>query len=121
MMGLPNVYQLLRANLTVLSVVGTRIYRHGSAPQDVVAPYITWSLGMGLPYDNMSTAPPADKDTVQIDCWSESDTQIETLGYAVRAALDASLISNRIVVNSRESDTKLYRITLEADFVSSRQ
>lgn len=117
---LPNVYQLLRTNATVLSTVATRIYRHGAAPQDVVKPYITWSLASGTPTDVINAAPCADKDTVQIDCWSETDTQVETLAYAVRAALDSQLISNRIIINMRESDTKLYRMTLEADFISSR-
>jgi hypothetical protein len=117
---LPNVYQILRANSTVASTVGTRIYRHGSAPQDVAKPYITWSLSSGMPYDNVSAAPCADKDTVQIDCWSESDTGIETLAFAVRSALDSQVISNRMMLNTRETDTKLYRIALEADFIRPR-
>lgn len=117
---LPNVYATLRANSTIVSTVATRIYRHGSAPQDVAKPYITWSMVAGTPYDNVSTAPCADRDLCQIDCWSETDNQIETLAYAVRAALDSAGISNRIVINLRETDTKLYRIGLEADFISSR-
>lgn len=119
-MPLPNVYQALRANSTVVSTVGTRIYRHGSAPQDVTKPYITWFLVSGNPVDNVSTSPCVDKDVIQIDCWSESDTVIETLAYAVRSALDSALISNRMMMNSRETDTKLYRIALEADFIRSR-
>lgn len=117
---LPNVYQILRSNATIVSTVATRIYRHGSAPQDVVKPYITWVLSSGNPENNVSGAPCSDKDTVQIDCWSESDTQVETLAYAVRQALDNNLIVNRIVMNMRESDTKLYRIALEADIIASR-
>ena len=117
---LPNVYQQLRTNATVVNLVGTRIYRHGSAPQDVVKPYITWSVSMGMPYDNVSASPCADKDTVQIDCWSETDEGIENLAYAVRSALDSALISNRIMLNTRENDTKLYRITVETDFIRSR-
>jgi uncharacterized protein (DUF3820 family) len=46
---LPNIYAILRANATVLSTVGTRIYRHGAAPQDVVKPYITWFVISGIP------------------------------------------------------------------------
>jgi len=117
---LPNLYQILRANSDIVTAVGTRIYRHGSAPQDVVKPYITWSLVSGEPYGNVSSAPCADKDTVRIDCWSETDSGIESLAYFVRSALDSKLIFNRIVVNTRETDTKLYRITLDADIVRSR-
>ena len=117
---LPNVYQALRSNATVVSTVSTRIYRHGSAPQDVVKPYITWFLVTGQPQDVLNAAPCHDRNTVQIDCWSDSDTGVETLAYAVRAALDNQLISNRMVINNRETDTKLYRIAIEADFISSR-
>ena len=117
---LPNVYQILRLNSTVVSTVDKRIYRHGSAPQNVQKPYITWSLSSGIPTDVINAAPCADKNTVQIDCWAESDSQIETLAYAVRDALDLQLISNRIMINSRESDTKLYRIAIEADIIASR-
>lgn len=117
---LPNVYQVLRNDSTVKSTVGTRIYRHGSAPQDVTKPYITWFVVTGTPQDVLNAPPCHDFDTVQIDCWSETDTQIETLAYAVRAALDGQLISNRIIIDNRETDTKLYRIALEADFIASR-
>lgn len=117
---LPNVYQILRSASDIVSTVGTRIYRHGSAPQDVVKPYITWSMISGEPYDNVSSAPCADKDSIRIDCWSETDSGIENLAYFVRSALDSQLISNRIVVNTRETDTKLYRITLDADIIRSR-
>lgn len=117
---LPNVYQTLRGNSTVVSTVGTRIYRHGSAPQNVQKPYITWFMVAGTPENVLNAAPCSDRDTVQIDCWSESDESIETLAYAVRSALDSNLISNRMVINNRETDTKLYRIAIEADFIASR-
>lgn len=119
-MALQNVYQVLRSNATVVSTVGTRIYRHGAAPQDVTKPYITWFMVSGTPQDVINAAPCHDKDTIQIDCWSETDAGVETLAYAVRAALDSRLISNRIIIDNRETDTKLYRMTLEADFIASR-
>jgi Protein of unknown function (DUF3168) len=119
-MALQNVYQVLRSNSTVVNTVGTRIYRHGSAPQDVQKPYITWFVVTGQPEDILNAAPPHDRDTIQIDCWAETDTSIETLAYAVRSALDNQLISNRIIIDSRETDTKLYRMALEADFIASR-
>ena len=120
MMALQNVYQVLRGNSTVVNTVGTRIYRHGSAPQDVQKPYITWFMVTGQPEDVLNAAPCHDRDTIQIDCWAESDTGVETLAYAVRSALDSQLISNRFILDNRETDTKLYRMALEADFIASR-
>ncbi|NEK70500.1 MAG: DUF3168 domain-containing protein, partial [Xanthomonas perforans] len=45
---------------------------------------------------------------------------IEQLAVAVRAALDELLIANRVVINNRDSATRLYRIGLEADFIDQR-
>lgn len=117
---LPNVYQILRSNANVLSIVSNRIYRHGSAPQDVQKPYITWVLSSGQPENVLNASPCFDRNVVQIDCWSETDTGVETLAYAVRDAIDSVMASNRFTVNLRETDTKLYRMTIEADFIASR-
>lgn len=117
---LPNVYQTLRLNAALVSLINTRIYRHGAAPQDVVKPYITWFLVSGNPVDNVSSTPCSDFDLVQIDCWSETDTGVESIAYAVRSALDSAGITNRFILNTRENDTKLYRIAVEANFIRSR-
>ena len=107
----------------VLAIVGgdpVRIFRHGAAPQDTEKPYVTWFEVAGQPYDQLSGTPCGDFDSVQIDCWAKSDMQVEQLAKAVRDAVDAAGISNRLVVNLRDPDTKLFRIGLEADFINSR-
>ena len=107
----------------VLAIVGgtpVRIFRHGAAPQDSEKPYVTWFEVAGQPYDQLSGTPCGDFDSVQIDCWSKSDLQVEQLASAVRDALDVAGIANRVVVNLRDPDTKLFRIGLEADFINSR-
>lgn len=116
---LPAVYSTLRSNSAVLAAVGNRIYRHGSAPQDVSKPYITWFVVTGMPEVQLSGAPCVDMDAVQIDCWSDQDAQVESLAYSVRKSLDDAKIVNRIVQNNREDDTRLYRIGIEADFIHS--
>ncbi|MBC7201937.1 MAG: DUF3168 domain-containing protein [Pusillimonas sp.] len=118
---LPLVFPAI-ATTAVKAIVGTspvRIYRHGQAPESAVRPYITWFVVTGTPQDSLTT-PCADIDTVQIDCWSDDDTQVETLASAVRDALDAALTTNTVILNTFESETKLYRIGLQADFIKSR-
>lgn len=117
---LPNLYSILRQNATILSGVANRIYRHGSAPQNVTRPYITWYVVSGMPELQISGNPCADMDTIQIDVWSEDDQEVETLGYAVRDALDSAKIANRIILNSRENETRLFRIGIEADIIRAR-
>lgn len=116
----PPVYQTLRANATVLSTVGDRIGRHSEVPQDTSKPYITWFIVSGQPTDQISGTPDSDFVTVQIDCWSLSDAGIKTLAEAVRDALDTAGHHNRVRVNLREPDTRLYRVGIEADFITQR-
>lgn len=117
---LPNIYSILRANSSVLNTVSTRIYRHGSAPQDVVKPYITWFVVSGVPENQISGAPCVDVDTIQIDIWHETDTGVENLAYAVRDALDTAKYANQLILDTREADTKLYRIGFQVDVIRSR-
>jgi hypothetical protein len=117
---LPNIYAILRANSTVSSTVSTRIYRHGSAPQDVVKPYITWFVVFGMPELQISGTPDSDMDTIQVDIWSDTDEGVETLAYAARAAFDNAGHAARIVQDLREADTRIYRICLEVDIIQSR-
>ncbi len=112
------------ATQAVQALVATRIYGFGSAPQGVQRPYITWLTVSDAPYEQLSGPPVGDNDTVQIDCYAgpadDQEVICVDLAKAVRDALDAAGISNRVVVNHRETDTKLFRIGLQADFIQSR-
>lgn len=118
---LPKVFPVLTTPAVLAIVGGTpvRIFRHGAAPQDTAKPYVTWFEVTGQPYDQISGLPCGDFDSVQIDCWSMDDTQVETLARAVRDAVDEAGFSNRLVINHRDPDTKMYRIGLQADFINS--
>jgi hypothetical protein len=116
---LPDVFPLLKlAGIT--DKVGSRIYHFAAAPQGAQRPYITWFVVSGQPYDQISGAPCADFYAVQIDCWSENELEVEALAMAVRMALDAPGVANRLAITQYESGTKLYRVGLEADFIISR-
>lgn len=115
----PKVYRTIRTP-AVAAIVETRIGRHGEVSQTEQRPYITWQIVTGQPYDNLSSAPAGDFTTVQLDCYHATDAGAEQLAVAVRAALDVALICNRVVLNTRDPDTKLYRVGMEADFIDQR-
>lgn len=117
---LPPIYAILTASSSVTNLVDTRIYRHGSAPQNVVKPYITWFVVNGQPENQISGTPCTDRDTVQIDIWSETDTEISVVALAVRNALDVAGHANSLSINLRELDTRLYRIAFQAEIIQSR-
>lgn len=116
---LPPIYNTLRNSSAVLALVGSRIYRHGNAPQGVIAPYITWTLITGTPENHLSGTPPVDRQTVQIDCWADADTGdkgVEALATAVRDALEPSAHMTGQPVDQRETETRLWRIALQFDW-----
>ena len=115
----PPVYRTLRTP-EVVALVGDRIGRHGEIPQDEVRPYITWQIASDAPHDQLSGLPPSDFTTVQLDMYASEDATIEALATAVRAALDAALVCNRVIINNRDADTRAYRVGIDADFITQR-
>lgn len=115
----PKVYSTIRTP-AVAAIVDIRIARHGDIAQTEQRPYIVWQIVTGSAFDNLSSAPGGDFTSVQIDCYHATDAGAEDLAMKVRAALDAVLIVNRVVLNIRDTETKLYRVGLEADFIDQR-
>lgn len=117
---LPPVYSLLTADPSVTALVGARIYRHGSAPQKVVAPYVTWFLVSGTPENELSSLPRVDRMEVQIDCWSNNtgtgDEQVETLATVIRDALEPVAHMTGIIANEQDFETRRYRLGMQFTF-----
>lgn len=117
---LPPIFTTLRASNTVVTLVSSRIYRHGSAPQDVVTPYVTWSVIAGVPENTLSELPSIDRLPVQIDCWHPTDAGIEELAKAVRDAIEPHAHMTGIPLDGRDPETKLYRIGMQFDWWEPR-
>ena len=116
---IPPVQQALSGAAAVTAIVSARIYQT-VAPQDVVRPYIVWTLVSGVPGNNLSDTPEYDDQRVQVDCWSESPAQCRQLAEAARDAIEAQ---TNIVFgpwNEYEDDTKLYRWSFDAEYLQSR-
>lgn len=116
---LPPVFAALSASVEVTGLIGTRAYRHGSAPQDVASPYVTWSVPGGTA-ENAFDGACADVMRVQIDCWSASDDQVEALASAVRAAIEPHAHLVAYVADERDSETKKFRISYQYDWIVKR-
>lgn len=119
-MLLPPIYTTLKNNALVSAVVGTRIFRHGDAPQDVTKPYITWFLVTGTPENNLSQTPPSDRLSCQVDCWHPTDLGIEDLAEKVRNALETIGHVTGIIVDERDAETRLYRVSFQIDVWQNR-
>jgi hypothetical protein len=122
---LPVVFSLLAGDSDVASIVGTKIYRHGQAPQKVngvplAPPYVTWFVASGAPANELDGTPRVDNYTVQIDCWSDSDVEVEQLAEAVRNAIEPSHHMTAVGLNGRDPDSMRYRISLTFTFWTPR-
>lgn len=117
---LPPVKEALVLSSLVTDIVGSKIYRHARKPQDVVPPYITWSVISGLPENNLSDLPPTDHLVIQVDHWSLDDQQVEDLAMYSRDAIEPYAHMTGIVADEREPVTKLFRIGLQFDWWLSR-
>lgn len=117
---LPEIYPILRASAAVSSIVATRIFRHGNAPQSSDRPYVTWFLAGGGPENTLSETPQADRCSVQVDCWHTTDAGVQDLAEAVRDALEAEAHVTGFLLNERDFESRMYRIALQCDFVLDR-
>ena len=121
---LPLVFPLLRNAAAVAAIVGARIYRHGTAPQNVVAPYVTWFIVAGAPENALDEVPRIDRNTVQVDCWSDNSgtgsAGVEALAKAVRDAIEPTNHMAAIVADGRDFETQRYRIGMQFDFWTDR-
>lgn len=120
---LPQVFPLLRDSAAVTAIIGSnpvRCYRHGSAPQGVTAPYVTWYVVTGTPENSLEALPRVDSYSVQVDCWSDNtgtgSTGVETLAEAVRDAIEPYAYMTALAVNDRDPETMRYRIGMTFTF-----
>lgn len=115
---LPPIFAILRASAAVQGIVGDppAVFGHGSAPQQNLKRYVTWFVVADAPENNLSDPPPTDRVTVQLDCWHDTDAGVEALATAVRDAMEAVAHMTGVVVNNRDTETKLFRIALQFDY-----
>lgn len=120
---LPKVYSALMNAPAVTALIGNRAYRHGSAPQGVTSPYVTWSSPAGDAEIVLSGGPDADQFRIQVDCWSSTDSApagVEQVAEAVRAALEPYAVLVAYVADERDADTQKFRLSFAFDWIIGR-
>lgn len=118
-MMLPPVQSTLEGSGAIAAIVGDRIFQT-QAPQDKARPYVVWWIPSSIPGNNLSCLPEYDDQRVQIDCYSKSQIEARALAEAVRDAVEAK---TNIVFGpwtEFESETLLYRWSMDAEYLNSR-
>jgi len=125
---LPDVFTLLNVS-AVQAYVGTnpaRIYKHGTAPQNVTAPYVTWFLVSGTPENHLDGTPPVDNCSIQVDAWSDNAgskaAQVAATGLAnaLRDAIEDAHDITSFGNDSQDYETQRYRVSMTFTFWNPR-
>lgn len=115
---IPPVYNLLHASPAVVAIVADRIGAHGQVLPNETRPYITWQMisGSGEIVLERGRAP-ADRVSVQIDCYHATEKGLRELTEAVRSAVESDSYYVGLVADERDEETRLFRMALQFDFV----
>lgn len=121
---LPKVFEALNASMDVQAIIGAgesmRAYRHDSVPQDVVAPYVSWSAPAGDTQIVLDRVTDADTFRINVNCWSLSDDGVEQLASVVRAALEQRAVLVAYLADERDPETQKYRFSFALDWIIGR-
>lgn len=81
------IYSLLSTNNGVTNLVGTKIYPI-EAPQTIAFPYIVFQAISNMPTNTKSGVSSMDKTRIQVTIVAKKQSEIDSIGAAVRSALD---------------------------------
>ena len=90
-----------------------RFYQFGTAPQNVVKPYVVWQRVFGAPQNYLASRPDIDSFSVQIDTYATSADQARTVAAALRDALEGVGHITSWLGESQDPDTKNYRFAFQ--------
>lgn len=114
----PNVYQLLHTAAAVTAIVGDRIGAFGSVEPTEQRPYITWEVTSGSAENVLEGGTAAfDPVSVQVNCVAKEQATCANLAKAARAALESGCLYMGIAEQGQDTETKLYRVALNFDFI----
>jgi hypothetical protein len=118
----PNLKELFLNDAATASLLGNpiRVYGKGEAPAGVTNPYVTWQSIASVPEDNLSEITDIDNFSIQVDCFSKTETEVNALGQSVRNALSTVCQNVAVILDSRETETKLYRVAFQANYFLNR-
>ncbi|HNR91507.1 MAG TPA: DUF3168 domain-containing protein [Dokdonella sp.] len=120
-MNLPSLFPLIAADPSVTAFIGTspvRFYPHGTAPQGVVAPYLTQFASTILPINTLDRgAARADSTLVQVSCWSDNGgdavDELRDLAAAARRCIERAHHVEAVRDMRKDIETGRYRIDFD--------
>lgn len=119
----PPIFPAIVTNSSVTDLLGlnpTRFYPFKDAPQNVVRPYAVYQIISGTPENYLGDIADIDQIGLQIDVFAEDSDDCENIAKLIRAAIEGLCYITSFRDFGKESETLLYRYTLEADWFLDR-
>lgn len=111
-------FEIVKADAGVLAALGSppRFYDFGDAAQNGTKPYAVQQVIAGNPENYLAGRPDDDTVIVQIDVYGKDMKATKDAARALRTALELSAHVTGFGGQSREIDTKLWRVTFTVQF-----
>lgn len=97
-----------------------RLFMFGMAPQNVERPYAVWQLISGSPQNYISGRPDTEAHTLQIDVYAKTASEARTVLGSLERALEVHCHVRRYNGESRDTETKDYRASMDVDWITYR-
>jgi len=97
-----------------------RFWPFSAAPQNPNKPYGTWQVLYGSPENSLNCAPSIDSIGVQVDLWGDTVSSVRSAAEAVRRAVEKEAHVVALNGETREPDTRLFRVSFSVDFYTKR-
>lgn len=121
-MSNPPIYELAAAASPVVALLGSpiRFYPFGIADENTPRPYAVWQLISGQPENFLAGRPDLDGFSVQVDVYGKTPQTTRPVRDALRDAFEPAAYVTSWNGESRDPDTKDFRISFTADFQTPR-
>lgn len=116
-----DIYNALVADASVQAALGAepRVFAFGEVigGEHVDKPYAVWQTVSGAPLNTLHCTPDKDGQSIQIDVYGEDKNSTRSAAKAIRDALEPTSYMTGGPRESREEDTRLYRVSMDFGFL----
>lgn len=120
----PPIYPVAKRWPALLALLGDpepRLYPWGQNDDEPrVYPYVTFQVVSGSPENYLSDRPDADSVALQVDVWAKTPGSASQVAQALRDAIELDCHITAWRGQSRNPETKTYRISFDCDWIVKR-
>lgn len=119
----PPLFKVVAASAAVKALLGAdpvRVYPFGEAEEGTALPYAVWQIISGSPDNYLSGRPGVDGFRTQVDVYGTSAASARAAALALRDALEGVAYLVAYNGESRDRDTKNYRVSFDMEWTVLR-